>query len=248
MKDGDNYENNIGNGLSTNTHVDASIVGLYEEALFDNCAVHSAENIQSDSSERNETVVRGQNITSTKENELLPKEVVEKALPTSNQSACIHSIPSICCRICQIADDSERLISPCLCSGTIAYVHKKCLERWLNTSGLIHCELCHYRYPVKMQLRYSLWQSLLLWYRHPNNRDALQTDFLLCSLITIVSSGIIGMSLLGLHLLRENQFGISMIWTKGSLIMFLVIVVVAVGTRSETSTDRQEYIAGTTSL
>ena len=44
------------------------------------------------------------------------------------------------CRICfeteaaEDADDGNPLISPCQCSGSSRYVHRKCLEQWRHSS------------------------------------------------------------------------------------------------------------------
>ncbi|XP_058837136.1 E3 ubiquitin-protein ligase MARCHF3-like isoform X2 [Topomyia yanbarensis] len=83
------------------------------------------------------------------------------------------SLESIACRICQSATEKSRLISPCLCKGTLRYVHRDCLEHWLSRSGLTHCELCLHRYQTYTALRYSCIESLCIWYRHPNNRGLL---------------------------------------------------------------------------
>ena len=50
------------------------------------------------------------------------------------------------CRICL---DEGELISPCLCTGTSAYVHEQCLLKWLNMSGRTDCEICKYEYRVE---------------------------------------------------------------------------------------------------
>ncbi|KAI0801154.1 zf-C3HC4-domain-containing protein [Fomes fomentarius] len=56
------------------------------------------------------------------------------------------------CRICLDGDDPElgRLIRPCLCKGSISYVHVKCLQRWRNTSAsrsaFYACPQCGYHY------------------------------------------------------------------------------------------------------
>ena len=47
------------------------------------------------------------------------------------------------CRICLEEGD---LIQPCNCTGTAAYVHEKCLMKWLNTSNRSDCEICKYEY------------------------------------------------------------------------------------------------------
>ncbi|RUP50419.1 hypothetical protein BC936DRAFT_139170 [Jimgerdemannia flammicorona] len=59
------------------------------------------------------------------------------------------------CRICFSGPDDEdeslgRLISPCLCSGTMKYVHIGCLNRWRGASqkktSFFECDSCKYRY------------------------------------------------------------------------------------------------------
>ncbi|KAF9015083.1 hypothetical protein BDQ17DRAFT_1340459 [Cyathus striatus] len=58
------------------------------------------------------------------------------------------------CRICfdglEAQSEFGRLIRPCLCKGSISYVHVKCLQKWRNTSSsksaFFACPQCHYRY------------------------------------------------------------------------------------------------------
>ncbi|KAM5531707.1 hypothetical protein V8D89_014627 [Ganoderma adspersum] len=56
------------------------------------------------------------------------------------------------CRICLDGEDPElgRLIRPCLCKGSISYVHVKCLQQWRNTSSsrsaFYACSQCGYHY------------------------------------------------------------------------------------------------------
>ncbi|KAJ7706260.1 hypothetical protein B0H17DRAFT_1036442 [Mycena rosella] len=57
------------------------------------------------------------------------------------------------CRICfSGAEEPElgRLIKPCLCRGSISFVHVKCLQRWRNSSAtksaFFSCPQCHYKY------------------------------------------------------------------------------------------------------
>nr|CAD7440601.1 unnamed protein product [Timema bartmani] len=61
----------------------------------------------------------------------------------------LPSVGSNYCRYCQTADESpEKLIMPCKCQGTMAFVHLTCLTRWLNSVGRTYCELCLTRYSV----------------------------------------------------------------------------------------------------
>ncbi|KAF9462137.1 hypothetical protein BDZ94DRAFT_1166369 [Collybia nuda] len=58
------------------------------------------------------------------------------------------------CRICLDGQGSEdelgRLIRPCLCKGSISYVHIKCLQTWRTTSAsnsaFFACPQCRYQY------------------------------------------------------------------------------------------------------
>lgn len=60
------------------------------------------------------------------------------------------------CRICRLNSEKarEKLISPCSCKGTLAYIHRTCLEKWLKRSGTTYCELCRFNYTIKVVERY----------------------------------------------------------------------------------------------
>lgn len=53
------------------------------------------------------------------------------------------------CRICHESDNINPLLTPCLCSGTLRYVHQTCLTQWLTASETNSCELC--KFPFIMQ-------------------------------------------------------------------------------------------------
>lgn len=63
------------------------------------------------------------------------------------------------CRICQTsrsADDingQESLVSPCDCRGSLGFVHKSCMEKWLNLRNKDTCELCHFKFNTKRKFR-----------------------------------------------------------------------------------------------
>ncbi|CAN0923655.1 E3 ubiquitin-protein ligase MARCHF3 [Linum grandiflorum] len=50
------------------------------------------------------------------------------------------------CRICQEEDSVENLESPCGCSGSLKYAHRKCVQHWCNEKGDTTCEICHQPY------------------------------------------------------------------------------------------------------
>ncbi|KAG9449067.1 hypothetical protein H6P81_009032 [Aristolochia fimbriata] len=46
------------------------------------------------------------------------------------------------CRICQDEDEDSNMESPCSCSGSLKYAHRKCIQRWCNEKGDTICEIC----------------------------------------------------------------------------------------------------------
>ncbi|RGB33522.1 hypothetical protein C1646_704171 [Rhizophagus diaphanus] len=61
------------------------------------------------------------------------------------------------CRICFAGAEEEsslgRLISPCLCKGTMRYVHVECLNQWRlrsqKKSSFFQCDECKYKYAFR---------------------------------------------------------------------------------------------------
>ncbi|XP_045773390.1 uncharacterized protein LOC123872850 isoform X2 [Maniola jurtina] len=79
------------------------------------------------------------------------------------------------CRICFGGESAERLVRPCSCRGTIAAVHRSCLERWLLQAATSYCELCRHHYVVSRSHKWSWARSLLEWARSGRGR-ALAAD------------------------------------------------------------------------
>ncbi|XP_070385521.1 E3 ubiquitin-protein ligase MARCHF11-like [Dermacentor albipictus] len=59
---------------------------------------------------------------------------------TGDLNGAVNSGPM--CRICHEGDREDPLVSPCSCTGTMAFVHVSCLEHWLNQRNVDICELC----------------------------------------------------------------------------------------------------------
>lgn len=58
------------------------------------------------------------------------------------------------CRICRYFRSDMILIpSPCLCSGSVGFVHLKCLQRWMRFKSDNHCEICHQEYSISPEKR-----------------------------------------------------------------------------------------------
>lgn len=50
------------------------------------------------------------------------------------------------CRVCLEEDSIDSLTQPCLCAGTMQYVHPHCLQTWITEKGSKRCEICHQAY------------------------------------------------------------------------------------------------------
>ena len=63
------------------------------------------------------------------------------------------------CRICLDTVSRDDLISPCNCDGSVKYVHKGCLHKWIKAKNRgsfsrsrvdgpmrIYCEICNYEF------------------------------------------------------------------------------------------------------
>ncbi|XVF09067.1 hypothetical protein REPUB_Repub07fG0059100 [Reevesia pubescens] len=55
-------------------------------------------------------------------------------------------IQTVECRICQEEDSIKNLETPCACSGSLKFAHRKCVQHWCNEKGDIICEICHQPY------------------------------------------------------------------------------------------------------
>jgi hypothetical protein len=53
------------------------------------------------------------------------------------------------CRICLSSSNTDELVQPCCCCGTLSYVHSSCLSTWVEQRGSLVCELCGQRYKEK---------------------------------------------------------------------------------------------------
>ncbi|KAK2853384.1 hypothetical protein Q5P01_006045 [Channa striata] len=133
------------------------------------------------------------------------------------------------CRICHEGKASGELLSPCECSGSLAMVHRACLEHWLTASNSNHCELCHHQFALE-----RLPKPLTEWLCSPSMRQQRRTLFgdALCFLfITPLASlsgwlcvqGAMdlyytnGMEALGLLVLTLALFTIYIFWTVVSV-------------------------------
>ncbi|XP_029949716.1 E3 ubiquitin-protein ligase MARCHF3 [Salarias fasciatus] len=74
------------------------------------------------------------------------------------------------CRICHEGPAAGELLSPCECSGSLAMVHRACLEHWLTFSNSGHCELCHHQFALE-----RLPKPLTEWWWAPSMQQQRRT-------------------------------------------------------------------------
>ncbi|KAM3957776.1 uncharacterized protein ACR2FA_008212 [Aphomia sociella] len=111
---------------------------------------------------------------------LAPKEVL-------SFTGSIHS--DNICRICFGGESAERLVRPCSCRGTIAAVHRSCLERWLLQAATSYCELCRHHYIVTRSHKWSWARSVAQWVVRGGGR-ALAAD--LCRGAALCACSVLG--------------------------------------------------------
>jgi len=65
------------------------------------------------------------------------------------------------CRICYDEENTEKgkLINPCLCTGSMKYIHQSCLKMWIENNLLkdkltAHCEICKINYQMNIDTKY----------------------------------------------------------------------------------------------
>lgn len=66
------------------------------------------------------------------------------------------------CRICLDDDDERNLISPCLCRGSVEFIHRECLLSEVQFSGNEKCTICNQRYFLNEFIRLHYFIRLLL--------------------------------------------------------------------------------------
>ena len=102
----------------------------------------------------------------------------EKIFFEENQKKKSTDFPSRCCRICYLEEetDSNPLIQPCLCSGSLKYIHLDCLKKWIGTRNWtrvennenvciylikeIDCELCKNKLPDYIHHKNKLYKII----------------------------------------------------------------------------------------
>ncbi|XP_065225195.1 probable E3 ubiquitin-protein ligase MARCHF10 [Planococcus citri] len=85
---------------------------------------------------------------------------------------------SCTCRICLSSQDTEHLIRPCNCRGTMEFVHAFCLQNWIAVSSRLSCEVCQCGYRGRKMSKYGVLSSIYpylqaRWYQPKINLSLL---------------------------------------------------------------------------
>uniref|UniRef100_A0A914KP20 RING-type E3 ubiquitin transferase n=1 Tax=Meloidogyne incognita TaxID=6306 RepID=A0A914KP20_MELIC len=75
------------------------------------------------------------------------------------------------CRVCRLTGN-DALYHPCLCTGSIKYIHQDCLLQWLKYSKKDVCELCNHKFSFRLLYRADMPERLPL-------RDLLRGIFMI---------------------------------------------------------------------
>ncbi|CAF5010214.1 unnamed protein product [Rotaria sp. Silwood1] len=99
--------------------------------------------------------------TNVSEPLLSNNETLTRKTSLSSTNSQTSNYPDIC-RICHCeGTKDEPLISPCLCLGTMQYLHQSCLQRWIKSSGVKSCELCKFDFIMHSEIKpFKQWQKL----------------------------------------------------------------------------------------
>jgi len=139
------------------THSDSQIILTENEILMDK----STMNIENEEEEEEATVpiLNEQTIVTTPL--ISNNETLTRKISFSSTSSKTSDYPDIC-RICHCeGTDDEPLISPCLCLGTMQYLHQSCLQRWIKSAGVKSCELCKFDFIMHSEIKpFKQWQKL----------------------------------------------------------------------------------------
>ncbi|XP_036374704.1 E3 ubiquitin-protein ligase MARCHF6-like isoform X1 [Megalops cyprinoides] len=69
--------------------------------------------------------------------------------PFSNSRCCFQclEVQADICRVCRSEGTPDKpLYHPCVCTGSIKFIHQECLVQWLKHSRKEYCELCKHRF------------------------------------------------------------------------------------------------------
>ena len=96
------------------------------------------------------------------------------------------------CRICHCeSEPGMPLISPCVCAGSLKYVHQACLQQWIKSADTKSCELCKYNFQMTTRIKpFRKVRMLLKLCSHAPSKLSYLSIALLIFLMLCVNSAI----------------------------------------------------------
>lgn len=74
----------------------------------------------------------------------------EEVEPTFEETGFLDGIRNRRPKRYYVSEDGGRLINPCLCKGSVKYVHEDCLKLWMNENpSAWKCDRCGYQYRME---------------------------------------------------------------------------------------------------
>ncbi len=128
----------------------------------------------------------------------------------------------IICRICLEPEDPDDLFSPCLCSGTQKYVHKKCLFKWrnqdINNDNFKRCNECRTEYII-VDTNKPYYKNLYRIMKFLDESPRIQI------FITIIFNSILGIFFLLNKLYNEIYYILIRMYFYGTLTNILISII-----------------------
>ncbi|CAH0554864.1 unnamed protein product [Brassicogethes aeneus] len=139
------------------------------------------------------------------------------------------SVISMVCRICYDNDKEEPLIAPCKCKGTVAFVHRSCLETWLAEANASTCELCHQPIKTERTPKHTTFQSIWIWCKTASSAGrGLRGDISACIFITPFAIVITYVCLFSSDYYNQSKFSTvpAAKWTSISLLAMIAVMLI----------------------
>jgi hypothetical protein len=115
------------------------------------------------------------------------------------------------CRICYECHNQEEMMSPCICSGSLEFVHFSCLTSWIKIRGNDICSICKSQY---IGIQYSKRESSFMQFIREDSsaiRYCVCGLFLIIVLILTVLSGYMAYTYYGFFFTDNPYYKISLI-------------------------------------
>ena len=85
----------------------------------------------------------------------------------------VHPDPNIENNVCRICYMNNNLTKFCDCKGSIEYMHRECLLKWIKRSKSLNCELCKSKYNIKLTKKEL--KKIKLYLNRNRNRVIVRT-------------------------------------------------------------------------